>query len=258
MLALTPAAVAVVAVVVAAGGFVTGLVGFGYAVVGTATLAAVYAPRTAVVLMLLPVLGANVSLLRELDRSELPACVRRFGPYVAAALVGTLLGMVALTRVPSAPLAAGLGAFTLAYVVVTQEAVAVPGLDRFRERCFVGTTRAEVGLGFVSGLLFGGSNVGVQMVAYLRSRGLERRTFVGVMAMVFLGISTLRVGAAAWLDLYTPTLFAVSALAVVPGLTGVEVGRRVRPRVPRTGRRRLALGILTVVGVRLTLAGLGG
>ncbi|MFB6305107.1 MAG: sulfite exporter TauE/SafE family protein [Haloferacaceae archaeon] len=257
MLSLAPAALLGVAVVVAVGGAVTGLVGFGYAVVATAALASVYGPETAVVLMLLPILGANVSLLRELDRSELPDCVRRFGPYVAAALVGTLLGMVALTRVPREPMAVALGALTLAYVAVTQRAVEVPGLDRLRERCFVGSTRAKVGLGFVSGLVFGGSNVGVQMVAYLRSRGLERGTFVGVMAMVFLGISTLRVGAAAWLGLYTPARLAVSALAVVPGLVGVEIGRRVRPHVSRVGRRRLALGILTVVGVRLVGSGLG-
>ncbi|MFB6303226.1 MAG: sulfite exporter TauE/SafE family protein [Haloferacaceae archaeon] len=257
MLTLTPAAVLAVGVVVAVGGFVTGLVGFGYAVVGTATLAALYTPDTAVVVMLLPILGANVSLLRELDPADVPDCVRRFGPYVAAALVGTLLGMVALTRIPRAPLTVVLGAFTLGYVLVSQRAVRIPGRAWVRDRCFVGTTRAKVGLGFVSGVVFGGSNVGVQMVAYLQSQGLDRKTFVGVMAMVFLGISLLRVGAAAWLDLYTAGRLPVSAVAVVPGLVGVELGRRARPLTPRRYRRGLALGVLTVVGVRLLRSGLG-
>ncbi|ELY31191.1 hypothetical protein C499_01905 [Halogeometricum borinquense DSM 11551] len=54
-----------VAAIVAFGGFVTGLNGFGFAVIGTALLAFVMDPQTAVALMILPILAANTSLIHK-------------------------------------------------------------------------------------------------------------------------------------------------------------------------------------------------
>lgn len=255
-LSLAPADLALVAGVLFVGGFVVGLTGFGFAIVGTATLATVFGTRSAVVVMLVPVLAANVSLVGELDREGLRRCSRRFASYVGAALVGTLLGMVLLTRIPLPPLTLALGVFTLLYVGVAQDRIALPGEAFVRERCFVGSTRAKIGLGFLSGAIFGASNVGVQVVAYLRSRGLDRSTFVGVMAMVFLGISLVRVGAAAALGLYAGSaLLAASLGGVLPGLLGVAAGKRARPALPAGVQRTAVLGLLTVVGLRLAASG---
>jgi hypothetical protein len=248
----------VVAAVVAFGGFVTGLNGFGFAVVGTSLLAFVMDPQTAVTTMILPILAANVSLVRELDRDGFVSCVRRFWPYVGAALVGTVLGMLSLSLVPTRPLALGLGLFVLVYVALSQERVEIPGESLLRRRCFVDTGATKAALGFVSGAVFGVSNVGVQVVAYLKSLDLDRETFVGVVAMVFLGVSVVRIGTAAVLGLYDGGgLFAVSAAAAVPGLAGVAVGKRVRPAVPESSQRAATFGLLAVIGVRLTLSGAG-
>ena len=57
------------------GGLVTGVTGFGYALISTTTLAVVLDPRTAVVLMIIPVIIANLTLVGELDRTG----VCRFG-----------------------------------------------------------------------------------------------------------------------------------------------------------------------------------
>jgi hypothetical protein len=79
-----------------------------------------------------------------------------------------------------------------------------------------------VGTGLLSGLVFGASNVGVQVVAYLKSLDLDHATFVGVVAMVFLGISSVRVVAAGVLGLYEDgSLLALSTVAAAPGLVGV-------------------------------------
>lgn len=45
-------------------------------------------------------------------------------------------------------------------------------------------------------VLFGSSNVAVQVVAYHDSLSLDRHTFVGVLAMILVGISSLRIGIA--------------------------------------------------------------
>lgn len=244
--------------VVFVGGLVTGVTGFGYAVVSTATLAALLEPQVAVVVMIIPLFAANVSLVRELDRDGLRSCVRRFWPYVAAALAGTLVGMALLERIPAAPMTAGLGAFTLGYVALTQPWVDVPGTGWLARRCFTEGAVAKVGLGLVSGFVFGASNVGVQVVAYLDSLDLDRSTFVGVFAMILVGVSGVRVATAWTLGLYGGSgLVVLSVAAALPGLAGVEAGRWLRPRVPARVQSVVVYALLSVIGVRLLSQGAG-
>lgn len=253
-----PELVAGVVLVVLVAGAVNGLAGFGFALVATMALATVVDPALAVVFMIAPILGVNLSLVRDLERRELRTCATRFAPLMLAALVGTVAGLVVLVRVPQEPLKLGLGVISLGFVLSAQETVPVPGLDRAKEGCFVETTPAMVGLGVVSGLLFGGTNVGVQLIAYLRSCDLSHTVFVGVVAMVFLGLNGLRVGAAGALGLYPNAPFVLaSAGAAVPAVAGVAVGKRLRTRVTESRRRGIVLGLLTVIGVRLVFAGAG-
>ncbi len=237
-------------------GVVNGLAGFGFAVVGTMALATVFSPALAVIVMIVPILAANLTLVSELSTNELRSCGRRFGPLVVSALVGTVLGMVLLDVLPEAPLRVGLGVLTLAFVASQQQAVDVPTVGLGGSR--LETTAAMVAIGSLSGLVFGATNVGVQIVAYLRSRDLTHSLFVGVVAMVFVGINGIRVGAAGLLGLY-PTLavFGLSVLAALPAVAGVSVGSRLRSRVSTRTRRWTVLGLLTGIGIRLLLAGLG-
>ncbi|SEO66508.1 hypothetical protein SAMN04487948_10459 [Halogranum amylolyticum] len=255
---MDPLTTLLVFAVVALGGFVTGLNGFGFAVVGTALLAALLGPRTAIVVMILPMLSTNVSLVRELSRDGLRRCVRRFWPYVTAALVGTVVGMLLLPRIPTRPLTLALGVFVFVYVVVSQPWLPVPGRSKFVSRCFRDGMATKATLGLVSGLIFGASNVGVQVVAYLRRLDLDRPTFVGVVAMIFLGVSTVRVGTAAVLGLYDGSeLFVLSAVAALPGLVGVAAGKRARATVPDAVQRAGTYLLLSVIAARLTTSGLG-
>jgi uncharacterized membrane protein YfcA len=247
----------VVAVVLLAGG-VNGVAGFGFALVGTMALATLVEPATAVVFMIFPILAVNLSLVRELSVPQLRSCGRRFAPLLAAALVGTVVGLATLDVVPAGPLRVGLGLLSLAFVLTAQAVVTVPGLDRAKEGCFVESTPAMVGVGAVSGLLFGGTNVGVQLIAYVRSCDLSHGLFVGVVAMVFLGLNGVRVLAAGALGLYPDATVALASLAAaIPAVAGVAVGKRLRSRVGATRRRAAVLGLLSLIGVRLVLGGLG-
>ena len=213
-LALSVELVATIAVVVGVAGAVNGVAGFGFAVVGTMVLAATLDPATAVAFMIIPMFAVNLALVGDLTREELRTCGTRFAPLLVAALVGTLLGMALLDRLPEAPL--------------------------------------RILLGFVS------TNVGVQLVAFVRSFDLSHGLFVGVVALVFVGINGLRVGAAGALGLYPdPGLVLASVAAAVPAVAGVAVGKRLRERVSERLRRGVVLGLLTVIGVRLILGGAG-
>lgn len=250
--------VGILIVSVFAAGALNGIAGFGFAIIGTMALATMIDPATAVVIMIIPILSVNLSLVRELSTTEIRTCGRRFGPLILAALVGTVIGLVVLDRIPTAPLRIGLGVLSLAFVASVQEAIRIPGLEKVKAGCFVETPLAMVGFGSVSGVVFGGSNVGVQLIAYLRSRNLSHSLFIGVIAMVFLGLNGIRVGAAALLGLYpNSTLALLSVGAAVPAVAGVAGGTRLRDTVSGRSRRVLVLGLLTLIGIRLLLSGLG-
>jgi uncharacterized membrane protein YfcA len=244
--------------VVLFGGLVKGTVGFGYAIASTALLAVFLDPSTAVVLMILPMLTANLTLLRELDRGDLSACVERFWPYVLLAMVGTALGMFALDVVRASLLTPGLGVFTLAYVGVKQPWITLPGERWVAQYCFRSDTVVKAVLGLVSGIVFGLSNVAVQVVAYLDSLDLDRSTFVGVLAMILVGVSGLRVGMAWAFGMYDGgDLLLYSAALSIPGIAGVAAGGRVRSYISEPTQLVAVLVLLSVIGVRLVAAGLG-
>lgn len=246
----------VVSVLVA--GAVNGIAGFGFAIVGTMVLATVIDPATAVVFMIIPILSVNLSLVRDLSTNELRTCGRRFGPLILAGLIGTIIGMAVLNQIPEAPLRIGLGLLALAFVASVQERFEIPGLDRVKQGCFVETPLAMIGVGSISGLLFGGTNVGVQLIAYLRSCDLSHGLFIGVVAMVFIGLNSVRVGAAILLDLYpSSTVALLSVGAAVPAIVGVAGGKRIRDIVDERQRRAVVLFLLTLIGLRLVLGGLG-
>lgn len=253
----SPTFLVVLTVVLLVAGVVNGLAGFGFALVGTMALATVIEPSTAVVLMIIPILSANATLVSELSVPELQSCGRRFWPLILAALVGTMVGMVGINRLPGAPVRVGLGLITLVFVLSRQSLMPIPSAGGGNSVDREGTVMMLV-VGGVSGLLFGATNVGVQLVAYLRSADLSHGLFVSVVAMVFLGINAIRVGAAGVLGLY-PSLevVALSVAAVIPSVLGVAAGRTLRRRVRSRYREIAVLGMLTVIGVRLVLGGLG-
>jgi len=247
----------ILGVVVFVSGAVNGLAGFGFALVGTMALATVIEPATAVVLMIIPILSANATLVSELSASELSRCGRRFWPLMFAALIGTIVGMAVIDLLPGAPVRVGLGLITLGFVGSQQSTLPVPSLGG-DSRINSGSRGVMLVVGGVSGLLFGATNVGVQLIAYLRSFDLSHGLFVSVVAMVFLGINGVRVAAAGALGLYpSAAVVALSVAAVVPSVLGVAVGRRLRRRVDSRNRAIAVLGLLAVIGVRLVLGGLG-
>ncbi|WP_255152801.1 sulfite exporter TauE/SafE family protein [Halorarius halobius] len=250
--------VALMTLVILVSGTTNGLAGFGFALVGTMALATVIDPATAVVFMIIPILAVNLSLVRDLSQEELRTCSRRFGPLIGAALIGTVIGMAILSRIPTGPLRVGLGVLTLGFVATAQRRIPLPDWSAGGIGTFARTRVGMLGVGGISGLLFGGTNVGVQLIAYLRSFDLSHGLFVGVVALVFLGLNGIRVAVAGLFGLYpSRILLLVSVAAAVPAAIGVAVGKRLRVTTSERTRRLVVLGLLTVVGFRLVGGGLG-
>jgi len=97
-------------------------------------------------------------------------------------------------------------------------------------------------------------SLGLVSLGFDLSHGL----FVGVVALVFVGINGLRIAAAGALGFYPDAAFALASVAAaVPAVGGVAVGKRLRDRVSERLRRGTVLGLLTVIGGRLVLGGAG-
>ena len=248
--------IALFTVVILVAGATNGLAGFGFAVVGTMALAMAIDPATAVVFMIVPILAVNLSLVRDLSGEELRTCSRRFRPLIGAALVGTVVGMAVLDAVPSGPLRVGLGLLTIGFVATLQRRIRLPEWPADGTGSVAKTRAGMLGVGGISGLLFGATNVGVQLIAYLRSFDLPHGLFVGVVALVFLGLNGIRIGVAALFGLYpTPAVLFGSVVAALPAVLGVAAGKRLRAIVGERSRRRLVMGLLTVIGIRLIGSG---
>lgn len=255
---MAPGFLAVVAITVALAGVINGMAGFGFAVVGTMVLATVLDPATAVVFMIVPILSVNISLVTELSPDEVRRYLRRFWPLIVAALVGTILGMALLDEIPPDPLRVLLGLVAIGFVTTAQGIHPIPGFHRAKRRCFVETPPAMAGVGGLSGLLFGGTNVGVQLIAYLRSCDLSHGQFIGVVALTFLGLNSIRIAVAGALTLYpNPLSVWLSVAAIIPTVLGVGIGKRLREQVTEPHRKAIVLGLLSLIGIRLVLGGLG-
>jgi uncharacterized membrane protein YfcA len=251
-LPVSAVAIALIAVVIFVAGVTNGLAGFGFALVGTMALATVLPPAIAVVFMILPIVAVNLSLVGELSPTELRTCTLRFWPLIGSALIGTVLGMALLNRVPAGPLRFGLGVLTLGFVATTQRQIPIPRWSSGDATGGFHGYLGMVGVGSIGGLLFGGTNVGVQLIAYLRSFDLSHGVFVGVVALVFLGVNGLRVAVAGLLGLYPGgSLFLASVGAALPAVLGVAAGKQLRAEVSERTRRLIVLGLLTAIGVRL-------
>lgn len=241
------------AAIVLIGGLVKGVSGFGYAAVGTGLAAVMLPGGDAVTVMILPVMVANLVLLRDLRGNGLRQCTARFWPFLVAAGAGTVGGMALLQSAPPTGVRLGLGLIILTY------ATAKSGIVSSRVWGAVSPgdgVRSQGVLGGVSGLIFGATNIGVQFVAYLDSRDLRHEVFVGVLAGIMLGVSLLRVGMAWWIGLYTGSLLHTSLLISFAGLIGVMVGERGRQLLPAATISRLVLLLLAGIGLRLVAAGI--
>jgi uncharacterized membrane protein YfcA len=257
ILGVSPELFVLIGIILFVGGLVTGVTGFGYALISTTTLAVVLDPQTAVVLMIIPVIIANIDLVGELDRTGIRRCVRRFQWFIVLATVGTLLGMLLLRRIPTRPLMFVLGTIVITYVAFSQDVVSILYMDRLAAYARP-PQWANLGIGFVGGMIFGGSNVGVPIVAFLDSLDLDRSTFVGVVALVLLGISIVRVGVAWLLGLYGPrSVLWLSVVVAGPGLLGVVGGRRLRQHLPARAVERFVQLLLLIIGIRLVIGSLG-
>lgn len=240
-----PTSIALIAGVLTLAGFVKGVVGLGLPTVTLALLTATLGIEAAMALMLLPSLVTN--LWQAVTGGALAELLRRLWPFLLALAVGTLLASGAPTVFAASTLAALLGVTTALYGAV---GLATPPWPQ------PGRLEPPLGpaMGLATGILTGmtGSFV-MPAVPWLQALRLPRDRLVQAMGLTFL-VATLALAAGLGGRGLVPERLAwLSALAVLPALAGMEIGRRVRGSLSERRFRQCLFAALLALGLWILL-----
>jgi len=221
-------------------GLVKGVVGLGLPTVSLALLAVKLDITLAMTLILLPSLTAN--LWQGFSGGHALAILRRLWPFLLTATLAVGAGAVTLTRLDPGVASALLGLLLIVY-----------GLSHLAGMRFRVPATSEGWLGAVAGTANGvftgitGSFV-VPGVMYLQAPGLPRDMLVQAMGLLFV-LSTLALGVSLQgFGIVSADLLLWSLFAVVPALTGMALGQKIRGRVSEAAFRRLLFLALTLLG----------
>lgn len=239
---------AVVVAALAGGGLVKGATGMGMPLVALPALTAALGLTHAIGLLVLPVLVSNlwqvVRLRRERGAPEL-----RFMPaFLVAVAAGVVGGTWLLKTLPERWLLVALGLLLIGYVVlrVARPALTIgPGLAR----------RLGIPVGAAAGILNGATGISAPVgVTFIHGMALERDVHVFAVSTMFLVMGTVQLPAMLVAGLLQPVWLLEGALALVPILLAMPVGRAIAERMSRAAFDRLILVFLGLIGIKM-LAG---
>jgi uncharacterized membrane protein YfcA len=231
------------ALVVLLAAFVKGAVAFGFPLVATPLLALVWDVKSAVAVTIVPnIVMDGVQLVR---RGDPLATVRRLAVLLPCGVGGMWLGTLLLAVLPARAATAVLGVFVLAFAAVNASRFA-PRVPPAWERWLA----APVGV--AAGVLGGLTNVpGTPLVLYFYALGMDKYEFVRAVALCFLTLKAVQLGALAWYGLLDLRLLAVSVGFTAIALGGFAVGLRLQDWLPERAFNRAVLAFLLVTGVWL-------
>lgn len=242
-----PIVVAVVLATFFAAGLAKGVVGLGFPTITVAVLATPIGLTAAIAVTVVPAVVTNIA--QALTGGRLWSLLRRLWPLLAFAVPGGLVGTAVLAAVDAAVLTRALGILLALYAALGLFAPPLPHPGR-RQRALAAP------VGFIAGLVAGmvGSFT-LPAVAYLQALRLPRDELVQALGLVFLTLSLTLAAGLGRNALLTPPWLALSVLAVIPSLAGMELGRRLRRRLPEARFRTLLFVALLALGAYLAVAG---
>ena len=248
---LDPSVLVPAAVILLLAGVLKGSIGFGFPTVAIPALVLLMQPRSAIVLVSVPLLLTNLALLARRPERGLGAVARRLAPLLVTYVPATLVGAVLLASISAQATELVVGS-----VCVLVGASALANLyPSVPARLEMGVS---AGLGVVAGLLNGATGIpGPMLAVYLAGLGLVKWAFVYGLTMLLTVGNLAQVASYSQLGLYSGGILLASVLLVPPALVGQQVGFRIQDRLAPEAFRRVVLVAVTLAGVDLLGRGLG-
>ncbi|MET1415035.1 sulfite exporter TauE/SafE family protein [Roseibium sp. HPY-6] len=229
-------------------GLVKGLVGFGLPLIGLSLMTIFVGVEKAMLLILWPAFLTNV--WQALSGGNLQPLLKRLWPFLITAVVTLGLGTFILTKIQEGAADLVLGLLMVAYAVPMLLGLSLT-LDE-RQETPVGVLAGLLN-GFFSGLTGAYTVPGVM---YLQALGLPRDAFIQAMGLLFL-LSTIALGVSLGsYGLMTGREMIASLVLVVPALSGVWVGQKIRRRVSEAAFRKLIQLAILSLGIYLVPLGI--
>lgn len=234
---------AIVAVTFVAAGAVKGLTGLGLPMAAIGVLTFFTAPRTAIALILFPMLLTNAWQVWRMGQ-VVPA-LGRYSTFliVLVVCVGTTAALT--SEVDDRVILAALGIVLISFSAVSLS-FQVPRLpDRW-------DTKAQLIVGALSGVLGGLTSIWAPtMATYLHARQVEKDEFVRATGiMIFLGSIPLAISYA-WNGVLTGPLASYSLALIIPSIIGFTLGEWLRAKLSAERFRLMLLLLFIVVGLNL-------
>ena len=236
------------ALALALGGLIKGALGVGTPLLTVPLMAMVLPAQTAVVLMAMPVVVAN---LWQLGQAEKPALVcKRFWPTFVALLVGIWAGVHTLSTIDERILLISVGIMVIAFGLLQGSSYRLEIPPRLEKP-------AGAGFGLASGFIGGLSSMfGPMLIIYLTSLGnLGKNQFVSSISFLYVGAVVPWTLVMIYFDVLTMQMLIFSSCAVIPVVIGLIAGRAVRNRISEKRFRSLVLVVVLGSGISMLLRG---
>ena len=218
-------------------GTVTGLTGFGLALISTPLLLFVYEPRTVVVLTVFFSIFINIAVVWDSWReARRPLALALLLPSV----VGVVLGAEVLRVLDPLYIRLAVGAVVVFSALVLMRDVRLPGS---------GTRWGPVVAGSASGALSTSTGLaGPPIVLLLASRGLPKAEFRSTSALYFLAMSVVGLVVLAGRGLIEGGEVRLGLILVPAAIVGKIVGTAFLKKVSERAFRALSLGLVILTG----------
>jgi hypothetical protein len=223
------------------GGLFKGVAGIGLPLVGVPLLTLGVDLKTAVGILVAPLIASN--FFQSFEGGYFKPVARRFWPLYLTLIVSVAVSTRALVVLPERVL----------FGVIGVSLIAIPLLARFNPNLIV-RPREERWLSPLAGVFAGviggiSSYYGPALLLYVMWLRLPKTEFVvAVSQMYTVGSVGLAVGLLAF-GATTPAQFGVSALACAPVFLGLLLGQRVRLRLSEKHFARLIFGTYITMGL---------
>jgi uncharacterized membrane protein YfcA len=231
--------------IVAFGGTISGLTGFGFGLVIVPVLLMIFPASTVVILSKSLGLGSGLPIVLQDWRSVRPRLIA--GLFIPAC-VGLALGTVVLKHADTRVIKLVVGITVVIFSIVIARGFIIPGI---RSR------PAPLVAGFASGIL--GTSTGMSgppAVLYLTDRDLAPRIFRASLVAYFFCIDVIAVGLIFRAGLIERHDIALAGLLYPFALGGRQLGQRFLDRVDRAQFRKITLALLVATGISAMISAL--
>jgi uncharacterized protein len=218
-------------------GTVTGMTGFGLALISTPLLLFVYEPRTVIVLTAIFSIFINVAVVLDSWRN---AHRRLVLALLLPALVGIFAGVEVLRTVNPTYIKLAVGLVVVFSALLLLRDIRLPGAQ---------TRWGPVVAGSASGALSTSTGLaGPPIVLLLAARKLPKHDFRGTSALYFLLMSLVGLAALLLRGLVEGGDFALAAILIPAAIAGKAAGTVILKRLSERTFRLISLGIVILTG----------